>query len=161
MKANEKAAGKTANVSGARVRPLTGTAKVAAIGRKRAYWNRDKGGIILTTEYQGNDYNGVHWRVLLDGGNKYGGKVHWIAGRASGGGYNVRGDALAQAVRGVIGCNDAEKIGWANSGEWAAAAAEMGWTLYIFGEESAVVLIPGAEVSDKIAAEIKAEQANG
>lgn len=37
----------------------------------------------------------------------------------------------------------------------------MGWTLYIYGEESAVVLIPGAEVSEKIAAEIKAEQANG
>ena len=129
------------------------TKEVHKIGRNRAYWNRHGGGVILTAEMTGKDGNGVHWRALLDGGNRSGGRMTWIAGRAHGGGYNVRDCALAEGVRGITG---AEGVDWHNPREWASLCASAGWTLYNYDE--ACVLIPSERVAGEIAAEIDAER---
>lgn len=157
-------AGETATGNKAKAKKLTALEAVQLRGRRRAYYNRNEGGIILTSELTGNDYNGVHWRALLDGGNRYDGRYHWVAGRACGGGYNVRACALAEAICGIIGPEiegaGYDFIGWHNPREWAGRAKAHGWTLFIYGDEMAVVLIPSDEVAAKIKAEIEAERVN-
>ena len=126
------------------------------IARKRAAWNRTGGGVLLTAELTGKDAGGVHWRVLVDGGNRYGGRVHWIAGRASGGGYDVRGAAMAEAVRGVcrVGA-DVVDMG-ASVHTWRERLAPLGWSLLCWGNDcEALALVP----SEAVAAEIL-KQAN-
>ena len=134
-------------------------ARVQRIGRERAYYNRANGGIIITAEQGRSDYNGVHWRALLDGGNYYRGRAQWVAGRACGGGYDVRASALAEAVRGITGIpGGMPGIDWHNPREWAEIAGKNGWTLYYY-DPCAVVLIPGADVASRIKSEIDARQA--
>ena len=122
-----------------------------SVAAKRAAWNRAAGGVLLTAEKTGSDHNGVHWRVLVDGGNRYEGKCHWIAGRASGGGYDVRGAAMAQAVRGVTGLS-VDVIDWGSSVQaWRDRLAAHGWTLLTWGSDfEALALVP----SEAVAAEI-------
>ena len=151
MKAAEKTAGKTAKENA--------LVRVQRIGRERAYYNRNNGGIIITAEQGRNDYRGVHWRALIDGGNIWNGRADWVAGRACGGGYDVRACALAEAVRGVTGIEGGmDGIDWHNPREWAEIARKNGWTLYYY-DPVAVVLIPGAEVAAKIKIEIDAGRA--
>lgn len=131
------------------------TKEVQKIGRFRAYWNRNEGGVILTTEMTGNDGNGVHWRALLDGGNRSGGRMTWVVGRASGGGYNVQDCALAEGVRGITG---AEGVDWHNPREWVALCKAAGWKMHLYDGAGACVLIPSERVAAEIAAEIEAER---
>lgn len=152
MTTNEKAAGKTA-------KKLTALERAQKVGRNRAYYNREKGGVLITAEETKADYNGVHFRALVDGGNYWNGRLEWIAGRASGGGYDVRAAALAEAVRGVIGAQGGDDgIDWHNFRSWPEIAQRCGWTLHTYGE-FAVVLIPGEKVAAEIKAEIDAEAA--
>ena len=125
--------------------------KVHEIARKRAAWNRNGGGVLLTAENTGNDYNGVHWRVIVDGGNRWNGRVSWIAGRAMGGGYDVRGAAMAEAVRGIIGAG-ADLIDWSTCPHtWRERLAPLGWSLLYWGNDfEALALVP----SEAVAAEI-------
>lgn len=123
-------------------------------------WNRGQGGIILTAENTTTSRTeGVAWRCLLDGGNPCRNRPQWVAGRASGGGYNVRNAALAEAINGIIGPEIKDKgydyIGWHNEREWRERAALVGWILYYY--ETAVVLIPTPDVAARIKAEIDAE----
>ena len=150
MSEKTKTAGETA-------RKLTALERAQIVGRKRAYYNREKGGVLITAEQTKSDYNGVHWRALVDGGNCWNGKLEWIAGRASGGGYDVRAAALAEAVRGIVGTRGGQDgIGWHNFREWPEIAQRIGWTLHTYGD-FAVVLVPGDAVAAKIKAEIEGE----
>lgn len=125
------------------------TKEVHTIAAKRAAWNRNGGGVLLTAELTANNQTGVHWRVLVDGGNYCQGRALWVAGRAHGGGYDVRGAAMAEAVRGVCGVS-ADLIDWNTSpATWRERLAPLGWTLYYWGSD-AVALIP----SEAVAAEI-------
>lgn len=133
------------------------TKEVGRIARHRAYWNAKEGGIVFTAELTGNDRNGVHWRAVLDGGNRWNGRTKWVAGRASGGGYDVRAAAMAEAVRYAIN-DEAGAIDWHNVTSWPEIAKAHGWTLYRYGDETAVVLIPGPEACATIKAEIEAER---
>ena len=129
------------------------------IGRERAYYNRHNGGVIVTADQGRSDGRGVHWRALVDGGNVWNGRADWVAGRACGGGYDVRAAAMAEAVRGITGIpGGMPGIDWHNPREWAEIAGKNGWTLYYY-DPVAVVLIPGAEVCERIAAEIDARRA--
>ena len=132
---------------------------IALIARARAAWNKDGGGVLLTGEYTKSDHNGSHFRVLVDGGNVYDGKKHWIIARASGGGYALNDEAMAEAVSLVLGIprgyKDSEVHYSAWNANWSKIAKENGWTLYSWENANTVVMIPNAEVSQKIIEEIR------
>jgi hypothetical protein len=133
----------------------TKTQHAQTVGRARAYYNRNNGGILITAKQGRSDYNGVHWSAAIDC------NADWIGGRASGGGYNVRAAALAEAINGIITETaglPGEGIGWHNYNNWKFLAAEVGWSLTVYGDADAVTLWPLSEVADKIAAELKQKE---
>lgn len=142
---------------------LTKAQEAQRVARWRAFWNRNGGGVLLTP-IGGKTQCGVAWRCLVDGGNRWGGRYRWVAGSAHGGGYDVRGAAMAVAVRGIVapeleGINT--RLDGGNRGHWREVLAEIGWTCYDYGEDASIILIPMAKVAEKIGDEIVKEQEGG
>lgn len=128
---------------------------VAMIARARAAWNREDGGIVLQGQYTKSDQNGSHYRVLVDGGNVYGGRAHWVIARASGGNYSLPDAAMSSAVSSVlnvplgIGDDDVHYCNW--NANWKDIARKNGWTLLEWGEQAdVVVMYPDKATAEKI-----------
>jgi len=127
--------------------------------RARAAWNKDKGGVLLSGEYTKGDHNGNHYRVLVDGGNRYDGRFHWIIARASGGGYCLKDEAMAAAVSAVLcipmgdGEDDIRYDNW--NSNWSKIAKKNGWTLLDWSASAnTIALIPSDDTAAKIRKEI-------
>lgn len=127
---------------------------VHAEARRLAYWRRNDGGVIITLEYTGKDENGVHWRALIDGGHKHDGRLEWVAARKRGGGYDVRGEALALAIAGIT----QTEPNFLTEESAKRAARDAGWVIYEYRGANTYILIPGEAVAKQIAAEIEAER---
>ena len=158
------------NTKAAKSARLTKTKKAQRVGRYRAMWNKDGGGVLITAKAGANNQNGVHWSALIDGGNYWNGRYQWVAGTASGGGYDVRAAAMSEAVEGIAGTELQElyksdeyykdscaRLGWHNRGQWVEILGRAGWTAYSW-DDGALALIPSDEIAAKIEAERKAEE---
>lgn len=134
---------------------------MALVARARAAWNKDRGGVLLTGQFLKNDKDGSHYRVLVDGGNKYHGKVQWVLARANGGGYSLEDEGMASAVAAVLGVkcgSDPCEINYDTWGSnWRDVAKANGWTLLDWGAPAGnIALIPSDEVAKKILEEYRA-----
>lgn len=129
----------------------TQTQHAQNVGRARAYYNRHNGGIIITAKEGRANYNGVHWSAVIDC------NADWIGGRASGGGYNVRAAAMAEAINGIaseLANLPGEGLGWHNVRQWGPLADLAGWHLTVYGDAAAATLWPAEDVAENIAAEL-------